>query len=63
LGIGDLDAAMTALERAVDQHEIGLTSFSVMNDKMWDSVQGTPRFARVLERLNLARYAKGAAQR
>ena len=63
LGIGDVDAAMTALERAVDQHEIGLTSFSVMNDKMLDSVQNTPRFARVLERLNLARYAKGAAQR
>jgi len=62
LGIGDTNAAMTALERAVEQHDIGLTAFSVINDKMWDSVRGTPRFTRVLQRLNLARYAKGAPQ-
>jgi tetratricopeptide (TPR) repeat protein len=62
LGIGDTNAAMAALERAVDQHDIGLTAFSVINDKMWDSVRGTPRFTRVLQRLNLARYAKSPAQ-
>jgi tetratricopeptide (TPR) repeat protein len=62
LGIGDTNAAMAALELAVDQHDIGLTAFSMMNDKMWDSVRDTPRFTRVLQRLNLARYAKGRGQ-
>lgn len=30
LGIGEYDAALTALERAVAQHDVGLTQFSVM---------------------------------
>jgi Flp pilus assembly protein TadD len=56
VGMGDKDAALTALERAVDGHEIGISEFSLLNDRIWDSLRSDPRFQRILERTNLARY-------
>jgi hypothetical protein len=56
LGTGDKNAAITAIEHAVDAHEIGLSEFSLLNDRMWDSLRSDPRFQRILERMNLSRY-------
>jgi serine/threonine protein kinase/tetratricopeptide (TPR) repeat protein len=63
LGVGDTDAALTAFEQAVDEHDIGISQFSVVLDKTWDPVRANPRFKRILERLNLARYAENARKR
>jgi tetratricopeptide (TPR) repeat protein len=56
LGLADKEASLSALERAVDGHEIGLIEFSLLNDRMWDLLRPDPRFQRILERMNLARY-------
>ena len=56
VGMGDKATALTALERAVDGHEIGISEFSLLNDRIWDSLRSDPRFQRILERTNLARY-------
>jgi serine/threonine protein kinase/tetratricopeptide (TPR) repeat protein len=56
VGTGDKDGALTAIERAVDGHEIGLSEFSLLNDRMWDSIRSDPRFQRILQRMNLTRY-------
>ena len=58
VGIGNKDAALTALERAVAAHEIGLAEVSLVSDKQWDSLRAEPRFQRILEQTNLARYAR-----
>ena len=55
-GLGDRGVALTALEHAVDGHEIGVTEFSLVNDRIWDSLRSDPRFERILDRTNLARY-------
>ena len=55
-GLGNRGEALTALERAVDGHEIGVTEFSLVNDRIWNSLRSDPRFQRILERTNLARY-------
>ena len=60
LGLGENDAALTALERAVDQHEIALTATSILNESKWNPVRGQPRFTRVLERMNLGPYIAAA---
>jgi len=57
MGVGDYDAALTALERAVTQHDIGLSQFSMLMDPKWDPIRSNPRFTRILERMNLAGYA------
>jgi Flp pilus assembly protein TadD len=57
-GMGNTAAALTALERAVDGHEIGITEFSLVNDKIWDPLRDDPRFQRILERTNLSRYPR-----
>jgi serine/threonine-protein kinase len=59
MGIGATDAALAALERAADEHDIGLTSEFVVDEKIWNPVRGNPRFARILERLNLGEYFGG----
>jgi eukaryotic-like serine/threonine-protein kinase len=56
LGVGDYDAALTALERSVDQRDIGLTQFSMLVDPKWIPVRSNPRFTRLLERMNLAEW-------
>jgi serine/threonine-protein kinase len=58
IGIGNKAEALTALEKAVAAHEIGLAEVSLVSDKMWDSVWADPRFQRILEQTNLARYAQ-----
>ena len=58
IGIGNKAAALTALEQSVAGHEIGLTEFSLLNDKTWDSLQAEPRFRRILEQMNLAKYQR-----
>jgi len=63
LGLGENDAALTALERAVDQREIALTATSILNEAKWDPVRGQPRFTRVLERMNLGQYIAGQNRR
>lgn len=62
VGLGETDAALSALERAVDQHDIALTAWS-LTDHDWDSIRGEPRFTRILERTNLAPYLGGANRR
>ena len=59
LGLGENDAALAALERAVDQRDIALSATSILNEPRWDSVRGQPRFTRVLERMNLGQYIAG----
>ena len=56
LGLGEYDAALTALERAVDQHDIALSASSTWNEPKWDPLRGQPRFTRLLERMNLRLY-------
>ena len=58
MGINDYDATLTALERAVDQHDIGLTQFSMTIDPKWDPLRSSPRFTRILERMNLGQYSR-----
>jgi len=60
LGLGENDAALTALERAVDQHEIALSATSILNEQKWNPLRGQPRFTRVLERMNLGPYIAAA---
>jgi tetratricopeptide (TPR) repeat protein len=63
MGVGDYDAALTALEHAVDQRDIGLSQFSMVMDSKWDPLRSNPRFARILERMNLAGYATRPTRR
>lgn len=58
IGTGDTDAALDALQRAVDAHEIALSSYSLVNDAMWDKLRADPRFKRLLDEANIARYVK-----
>ncbi len=57
MGTGDTEGALTSLEHAVDEHDIGLSEFSLLNEEVWDPLRGNPRFQRLLERMNLAKYA------
>jgi hypothetical protein len=63
VGLGENDAALSALERAVDQHDITLTNLSLLTQHPWDPLRGQPRFTRILERLNLGPYIGGANRR
>jgi TolB-like protein/tetratricopeptide (TPR) repeat protein len=60
MGVGDYDAALTSLERAVDQRDIGLSQFSMTIDPKWEPLQSNPRFTRILQRMNLPEYAARA---
>jgi serine/threonine protein kinase/tetratricopeptide (TPR) repeat protein len=61
IGVGDTEGALSALERAVDEHDIAFSEFSVPLDKIWDPIRGDPRFQRILERMNLTRYIQKAS--
>jgi len=56
MGMGNIDAALTWLERAVDEHDIGLTSSFFVDDRIWNPIRSDPRFTRLLKRMNLAQY-------
>ena len=58
LGIGDYDAAFSALEKAVALHDVGLTQFSMLVDPKWRSMHSNPRWRRILEQMNLTEYAE-----
>jgi len=63
MGVGDTDAALASLEKAVDEHDIGLTVNSILSHQVWDPVRGNPRFTRILERMNLAQYVGRSTRR
>jgi len=56
LGAGNKGPALDALERAVKGREIGISEYSLLNDKIWDPLRDDARFQRLLEETNLARY-------
>ncbi|MEO7682818.1 MAG: tetratricopeptide repeat protein, partial [Gemmatimonadaceae bacterium] len=58
LGIGEHDAALTALERAVALRDVGLTQFSILMDPKWQGLHGNPRWRRILQQMNLTEYAE-----
>lgn len=59
LGLKDNDRALTLLETAVDQHDISLvTSASVVSDPVFDPLRSSPRFERILTRMNLLEWAQ-----
>jgi Flp pilus assembly protein TadD len=62
VGLGETDAALSALERAVDHHDISLTASS-LTDHDWDRIRAEPRFTRILERTGLGSYLVGANRR
>lgn len=54
IGVGMLDEAMTNLELAVSEHDIGLiTGGSPLVDPMFDPLRNDPRFTRVLAGMHL----------
>ena len=55
--LGNSDAALTALENAVDRRVIGLTAYSVALDPIFDGIRGDPRFKAVLRRMGLPETA------
>jgi eukaryotic-like serine/threonine-protein kinase len=57
LGIREHDKALSALQDAVNEHDISLlTSSSLVPDRMWDPIRNDPRFQSVLGRMNLLEY-------
>jgi eukaryotic-like serine/threonine-protein kinase len=63
VGLGETDAALSALERAVDEHDIAFSNLSLLTQHPWDPLRRQPRFTRILERLNLGPYIAGANRR
>jgi TolB-like protein/tetratricopeptide (TPR) repeat protein len=57
MAVRDYDAALAALEQAVERREIGLSQFSMVMDPKWHPLRSNPRFTRILERMNLAEWA------
>ena len=51
IGLGDQDAALTWLERAADERNLGFYLPSV--DPHFDAIRSHPRFRAVLQRANL----------
>ena len=59
IGLGQTDAALSELERAVDAHDIGLVSTgTILLDRIYDPLRADPRFARILERMHLAQFSR-----
>ncbi len=63
MGVGDYEAALTTLERAIEQRDIGLSQLSMVMDPKWDPLRSNPRFTRILEQMNLAGYAASVKRR
>jgi uncharacterized protein YfaT (DUF1175 family) len=63
MAVGDYEAALTALERAIEQRDIGLSQLSMVMDPKWDPLRSNPRFTRILEQMNLAGYAASVKRR
>jgi serine/threonine-protein kinase len=59
IGLGQTDAALAELERAVDAHDIALVSTgTILLDRIYDPLRSDPRFGRILERMHLAQFAR-----
>ena len=57
LGLGDYDDALSALEEAVDSHDISLiTSSSLVPDPLFDPLRSSARYQQILRRMNLEPY-------
>ncbi|HYN82609.1 MAG TPA: protein kinase [Gemmatimonadaceae bacterium] len=63
MAVRDYDAALTALEQAVERREIGLSQLSMVMDPKWHPLRSNPRFTRILERMNLAEWAERMRRR
>jgi eukaryotic-like serine/threonine-protein kinase len=64
LGLREYDKAVSALEDAVNEHDISLlTSSSLVPDRMWDPLRKDPRFDAILGRMNLAQYDRAFRRR
>ncbi|MGI8617784.1 MAG: tetratricopeptide repeat protein, partial [Gemmatimonadaceae bacterium] len=55
--LGNSDAALTALENAVDRRVVALTAYSVALDPLFDGIRGDPRFKAVLRGMGLPETA------
>ena len=61
LGLGNRSAALDAMERAVNNHEIAVfTAYSPLLDRTWDPVRADPRWTAILRSANLADYMGNA---
>ena len=59
IGLGETDAALAELERAVDAHDIALvTAGALLVDKIYDPLRSDPRFERILERMHLSQFER-----
>ncbi len=59
LGLGQQENAFSALEQAVAERDISfVTTASLIPDPLFDPLRGNPRFAALLERMNLSAYAR-----
>jgi serine/threonine-protein kinase len=57
IALGDKDKALSLLESAVKRHDIALlTAASPLDDPTYDPIRNDPRFVRILEQMNLARF-------
>ena len=64
LGLHQYDKALTALQDAVNEHDISLlTSSSLVPDKLWDPLRNDPRFDALLARMNLLNYERALRKR
>jgi serine/threonine-protein kinase len=58
LGLGENENALTAMEEAVEAHDITLvTSASVVPDPIYNPLRSDPRFREIIRKMNLDPYA------
>ncbi len=61
LGLGNRDAALDAMEKAVKNHEIAVfTAYSPLLDRTWDPLRADPRWTAILRSANLADFMGNA---
>jgi serine/threonine-protein kinase len=59
IALGQNDKALTLLEKAVSNHDIGLlTAASPIDDPTYEPVRNDPRFAKILDQMGLTRFIK-----
>jgi eukaryotic-like serine/threonine-protein kinase len=59
IGLGENDAALSELERAVQAHDIALvTAGALLSDRIYDPLRSDPRFERILELMHLSQFER-----